>query len=263
MHVDDVVAAIEDIAPLSGACAWDNSGVQVPGTRDDVRRVAATIDPAPDKLREALEWGADLVFTHHPLYIDPKPLSQPGYFLDAARAVLVSGAWLYAAHTSLDAQPGGPAGWLFRELGLTGLRVLEPTDPADTAVGIGFAGELPTPMGWEDFAARLGAAVDRDFWSLAGAPPERIRTVAYCTGSGSSLMGAAAQAGADVFVTGDMRYHPALETTVFTVDVGHFSLEERMTSEMADLLEARLAPQGVETRFFPGRDPLTVHLPTR
>lgn len=75
-------------------------------------------------------------------------------------------------------------------------------------------------------------------------------------------LGAAARAaGADVLVTGDVKYHAAMEAEIFTIDVGHFSLEERMTREMAALLDERLGPQGVAVRFFPGSDPLRVHLP--
>lgn len=261
MKIAELIACIEDIAPLTGACEWDNSGVQVLGTREDAARLAVTIDPSPAAVGRALDWGADLVLTHHPLYMDPQPLSRPGYFLDAARPLVASGAWLYSAHTSLDAQPGGPAGWLARALGLTGLSVLEPTDPADPAVGIGLAGALPAQLPWADFVSALAGLVERDFWTLAGPLPERVATVAYCTGSGASLAAEALAAGADVLVTGDLKYHQAMETPLAVVDVGHFSLEERMTRELAEILDKRLAPSGVETRFFPGGDPLTVHLP--
>lgn len=256
-----VIACIEQIAPPAGAAAWDNSGVQVAGTRAQVRKLGVTIDPAPGRLREALDWGADMVLTHHPLYMEPKPLSRPGYFLDAARAVLADGVWLYAAHTSLDVRPEGPAGWLARTLRLENLRVLEPAGPEAPQTGYGLAGELPAPLPWEEFAAHLGDCVARDFWTLAGEAPRRVRTVAYCTGSGASLGGAAKAAGAEVLVTGDVKYHAAMEAEIFTIDVGHFSLEERMTREMAALLDERLGPQGVSVRFFPGSDPLRVHLP--
>lgn len=256
-----VIACIEQVAPPAGAAAWDNSGVQAAGTRADVRKLAVTIDPAPGRLREALDWGADLVLTHHPLYMEPKALSRPGYFLDAARAVLASGAWLYAAHTSLDVRPEGPAGWLARALGLRNPRVLEPAGPEAPRTGYGLAGELPEPLAWARFAERLAGHVERGFWTLAGEAPELVRTVAYCTGSGASLGAAARAAGADVLVTGDVKYHAAMEAEIFTIDVGHFSLEERMTREMAALLDERFGPQGVAVRFFPGSDPLRVHLP--
>lgn len=263
MNVSGVIACIEHIAPPEGQAAWDNSGVQIAGTGEEVSRLAVTIDPSPAAIEAALDWGADMVLTHHPLYREPQRLDRPGYFLDAARAVLASGTWLYAAHTSLDVRSDGPAGWLARELGLADTAVLEPTAPGDPLAGFGLAGTLPEVLGWKDFALRLARAVDRDFWTLSGETPDVVRRVAYCTGSGASLMDAAASAGADVFVTGDLRYHQAMESGQFTVDVGHFSLEERMTAELADAVADVLGPQGVKVRFFPGKEPLTAHRPVK
>lgn len=263
MKVTDIFACIEEIAPLKGAADWDNCGVQVAGVEESVSRVAVTLDPSPDRVAAALEWGAEMVITHHPLYMQPKRLDKPGYFLDTTRIVMCTGAWLYSAHTSLDAQPNGPAGWLFRALKLDGLKVMSPADPADPEVGIGFFGTLPKALSWKDFAFRLGKQVDRDFWTLVGQPPEKIETVAYCTGSGGSLMDTAATLGADVFITGDLKYHQALEANQFTIDVGHFSLEEVMTDIFADQLGDVLGKQGVKVRFIPGRDPLEIYKPTR
>jgi dinuclear metal center YbgI/SA1388 family protein len=128
-------------------------------------------------------------------------------------------------------------------------------------VGFGQVGRLPEPMGFDAFAAVLDGllpANDRGFWTLSGPQPERVATVAYCGGSGASLAGVAARAGADVFITGDMKYHPAVEVEVCVIDVGHFSLEEEMMRRFAQLLGARL--QGVEVRFFPGGDPFRVRV---
>jgi len=261
MNIAEIIAEIEAVAPLEGAAAWDNCGVQVAGMEDGVSRVAVTIDPSPEAVVQALEWGADLIVTHHPLYMEPKPLSEPGYFLDSARALLATGAWLYSAHTSLDVRPEGPAGWLFRALKLSGLTVLEPN--AESETGYGFMGTLHEVLPWKDFALRLGQLVNRDFWTLAGRIPETVTTVAYCTGSGGSLMHAAEKCGCDVYITGDLKYHQALESNQFTVDVGHFSLEDRMTQELADLLADRLGPRGVKVRFLPGREPFKAHLPVR
>lgn len=261
MTTTDVIASIEEIAPLAGAAAWDNSGVQVLGTVETITKVAVSIDPSPEAVGKALDQGAEFILTHHPLYRDPMPLSRPGYFMDTARAVITAGAWLYAAHTSLDVQVSGPAGWLFRELGLTNLDVLEPNGPDQPGEGFGFVGSLPEAMPYKAFSEKLGTTVERGFWTITGQPPARVSKVAYCTGSGASLMPQAQAAGADVYVTGDLKYHQALESGQFTIDVGHFSLEERMTRDLAKLLAERLGPQGIDVFFIPGRDPFQAHLP--
>ncbi|NJB66929.1 dinuclear metal center YbgI/SA1388 family protein [Desulfobaculum xiamenense] len=259
MNVRELIACIEEMAPVSGAAPWDKSGVQIAGTIGDIERIAVTIDPSPAAMAEALEWNADFILTHHPLYMEPKPLDRPGFFLDVARQTLTRGTWLYAAHTSLDVRPEGPAGWLARELELDEPRVMEQTDPGNPMVGFGLVGRLPAPMGWDAFADRLGACVERDFWVTTGQIPERIDSVAYCTGSGGSLIPAAEASGAQVYITGDIKYHQALESNIFIIDVGHFSLEETMTRILAETLASRLSGRhDAEVRFFPGREPFAL-----
>ncbi len=263
MNVQEIIALIEDSAPLTGAATWDRSGVQIAGQKNDVRKLAALLDPVPDGIAEALAWGADMILTHHPLYMEPRALDAPGDFLDVARMVLAHGSWLYAAHTSLDAQPEGPAGWLARSFKLSHVRVLEPTGAPGENVGLGIIGDLPDPIAWPRFAASLAECVERDFWTTSGEPPASIRTMAYCTGSGGSLVEAAKSAKADVYVTGDLKYHQALCAGIFLVDVGHFSLEEEMIRLFAKDLDSGLSPKGVAVKFFKGADPFTVHLSSK
>lgn len=329
MKIKDILATFRNLAPEANQSSWDNSGVQVAGTVADTAKVAVTLEPTPAAVGRCLEWGAGAVITHHPLYMQPKPPSAEGMYLDVLREVVKAGAWLYAAHTSLDTRPGGPAFWLGEELGLTGRRLLEvehgrapveasfyceepvSREAADiwadhpgvhsvaqsrtgevrlvvdephwrgladkiefslgkrplfylrsltapvSEVGFGEAGELPEPMPFDGFMERLAGLIQRDVLLVAGPRPETVRTVAYCGGSGTSLIERAASAGADVFVTGDMKYHPAVETPVCVVDAGHFSLEEEMMRRFA--LELDEALPGAEVRFFPGEDPFTVY----
>ena len=136
----------------------------------------------------------------------------------------------------------------------------------EKTLGFGVVGDLPAPLPFDDFAAKLARLVDRDFWTLAGTRPERVRTVAYCTGSGGDLAPKAFAAGADVYITGDVKYHPALDRagmgSGLIIDVGHFSLEEQMMRVFSETLSETLAPHGVAVKFFPGSDPFTVVRPT-
>ncbi|MUM77230.1 Nif3-like dinuclear metal center hexameric protein [Pseudodesulfovibrio sp. F-1] len=333
MKIKDVLGEIRALAPEDGQSAWDNSGVQVAGTLVETDKVAVCLEPAPDMVGACLDWGAGAVVTHHPLYMKPVSLGAPGRVLDVARRVMVEGAWLYAAHTSLDVRPGGPAFWLGSELGLRDALPLEKVharcpveasfyldepisratadiwsrresihsvsqsgtgevrvvcDEADwpsvaeaivfavgsrpvfylrklcapcDAVGFGEVGDLPEPMDFEAFSARLDGLLPahaRGYWTVSGPRPGHVARVAYCGGSGAGLAAEAARAGADLFITGDMKYHAAVEAGVCVLDVGHFSLEEEMMRRFALELSGRLS--GVEVRFFPGSDPFLVRI---
>lgn len=125
MKTEDALSRIRALAPEGFAADWDNSRVQIRGAREEISKLAVCLDPAPAQMQGCLAWGADLVLTHHPLYFKPQAPTTPGQHLDVLRQFLCAGAWLYAAHTSLDCRPDGPAFWLGRALGLAGCASLE------------------------------------------------------------------------------------------------------------------------------------------
>lgn len=337
MKLNDIIQIIEETAPLTAQAAWDQSGVQIPGSADkaeNVRTVAVTLDPTPVAMARCIAEGADFILTHHPLAIEPRRLSEGGPYLETARLVLASDAALYAAHTSLDANPNGPAGWLAQDLGLQDVHPLEVTrrvhtrgaifpispddeqhmqrwselpgvvdvqmlgdecfllheeeawnairavvsaDLADMAAfnmvdtamedvlfGIGQVGVLPTPLPWYDFLDSITSCIG-DALMVGKIPPHlqapaTVSRVAICPGSGASLAGPAHNNRADVLITGDVKYHAALETPLPMVDVGHFSLEEEMMRRFASMLAASLTALNPKIRvvFVPGYEPRTL-----
>lgn len=330
MQVRELIAEIEALAPPRWAAAWDQSGVQAVGERQDVRKLGVGLDPTSEMIEQSLAWGADFLLVHHPVALKPGLPARDNGYAKVLRMVFRQDVWLYAAHTSLDVQPRGPVRWLARELGLENLQVLEETgrragrwfrvlghaaqleelartlsgypavevypcgkramevvtapggdhqvlravsgvegellhvvsqelDMPVEPLGFGFVGDLGQPLPWSTFAANLERILGGPPRSLAGEAPVMVRRVACCPGSGASLLGRVGQAGAQVYVTGDMKYHDAqaaLEQGVLVVDVGHFVLEERMMREFAETLRHILAPQGVDVAFFVGSDPL-------
>ena len=237
MRLEKLIEAIENVAPLPLAASWDKSGVQVACRHDDIRKLALALDPTPETIKKALELGCDYLVTHHPLSLAPTLPSRLDHWHEALSLLFGADMGHYACHTSLDVQPDGPAGWLARHLGLRRPKILEPV--AENA-GYGLVGDLPAPLSVPALVEKMAGRVDMSMAVLAGPVPETLRRVAYCTGSGSSLLKEAEASGCDLYVTGDVKHHAALDTLVGILDVGHHSLEEEMMREMRDLLAARL-----------------------
>lgn len=268
MLTTEIIRCIERAADPRHAAAWDRSGIQIAGLTEACNRLAVALDPCPDTIRTALVWEADFILTHHPLLLTPRLPDRADDYHEVLRLVLARGAWLYAAHTSLDVRPDGPAGWPARAFGLANASILEVTgemsgEPLQDGaagpvrpVGFGLVGDLPAPLSFEAFAARLGELTGRQAFTLASGPPARIARPAFCPGSGADLAQAARAAGADILVTGDVKYHQAASAPLPLLDVGHFCLEERMMRIFAETLADELGPAGVEVHHFPGRDPL-------
>ena len=256
MEVVEIIAAIEKIAPLRLAAPWDHSGVQVAAFRESAGKVAVLLDPTLEGLRAAVADGAEFILTHHPLSMQPVFPDKADDHLAVLQLLLSHNIPLYSAHTSLDASPRGPAAWAAEAQGLSDLRVLEPTGEENgRTVGFGFVGELAEPLEYEKFCRMLAEILGVDSWQVCGPRPERVGRVACCPGSGSSLAGEAAKAEADVLITGDVKYHAALDAGIRILDVGHFCLEEEMMRRFAAQLQIILP---VPVVFWPGRNPLAL-----
>ncbi|MDE6734006.1 MAG: Nif3-like dinuclear metal center hexameric protein [Desulfovibrio sp.] len=258
MQLTDLIAGIERIARPEFAASWDKSGLQVASGRTEVSRLAVCLDATPECVRRALAARADCILSHHPLSLSPDlPRRQDAYW-EVLRLLLGADVPLYAAHTTLDVNAAGPAAWLADELDLRNRAVLEPVAPAPEPgrlpFGYGLAGDLPKPMAFEVFNALLSRHLEFQGGTACGPVPERVERVAYCTGSGSSLWREAKDAGARLFITGDVKYHTALETRIGILDVGHHSLEEEMMRRMGLLVAAMFA--GLEVIFVASASPL-------
>ncbi len=251
MDFELITRAIENIAPLSGAAPWDKSGIQVAARRSEIKTLAVALDPVPATIEKALEQGADMVLTHHPLSLAPALPACLDNYHEVLSLLFKADVPLYAAHTSLDVQPDGPAGWLARHLCLKHPQFLEQTGES---CGFGLAGNLPEAMTFQQILEALEKRIDLSCATLIGQVPQSIKRVAYCTGSGASLMREAWTEGADLYITGDVKYHAALDCKGCILDVGHHSLEEEMMHEMQALLARRL-DGSVKTFFVSSRSP--------
>lgn len=283
MKQSELIALIERTAPLAIAAPWDKSGVQVASARQDINRLAVCLDPTPESIRIALSGGAEMILAHHPLTMEGRFTDRLDSYHEVLSLLFRADVPLYSSHTSLDANPLGPVSWLADELGLCRipssdtkdgeaghgmplpLTVLEQTGTMERgggsyACGFGIVGDCAVDMTPEDLKKMLALWLVGSCPRLAGALPERIRRIAICPGSGSSLAPEAAARGADLLITGDLKYHTALDLPLPVLDVGHFSLEEEMMRRFALQLKENVSDVAVQ--FVPAQDPLAPFSPT-
>ncbi|MBR3664663.1 MAG: Nif3-like dinuclear metal center hexameric protein [Desulfovibrio sp.] len=251
MDISTLLAEIEKTAPLDGAASWDCSGLQVASPNKDIQRLGVSLDPTPASVEKALDLGCDGILTHHPLTLSPRLPKALDAYHSVLRSLLRKDVPLYASHTSLDTNLQGPAAWLADELGLLKRKPLEPL-PHDPTRGFGLCGDLPQAVSGQSFLQKLGDLVPEPTTTICGQLPEKICRVAYCTGSGASLLPLAKSAGADIYISGDIKYHAALDADIFIVDVGHHSLEEEMMHRFSQLLGKSLR---IQVTFVPSQSP--------
>ncbi len=256
MLIKNLIKAIEQTADPALQEDWDQSGLQVASVRTEAFHAAVMLDATPGAIQAALKAGADFLLSHHPLALKPALPNRLDAWHKALRLLLRADAPLYAAHTSLDANLAGPAGWLGDALQLNNKRPLEKTGCQENT-GFGQVGDLPEPVNPQKLLGRILQLCGLRTAALAGPKlPQAIGRIAYCGGSGASMLHIAQAVGAELYVTGDVKYHAALEAEIPVLDVGHHSLEEEMMRQFARQL-ADMLPE-IEVTFFPSASPFQI-----
>ena len=263
MKAEDLISYIEEIADPRFSADWDSSGLHILGDRREIKRLAIALDPIENTIKDALLWGADFILTHHPTTLSPRLPNKDNSFTRVIKMVIRKDAWLYCAHTSLDVNLDGPVSWLAKDLGLRNLTPIEPIlDDGNLLLGYGIVGDISDKMEISSFLHRLASILGRSQFVTVGKEPLTIKKIAYCPGSGMSLTKRAFELGSDIFISGDLKYHVAqsIEELGFTIDVGHFILEEIMMQRFAETLKREFKEKNIniEIKFFKGLDPISI-----
>lgn len=242
----DILRVLEKMAPPHLAEEWDNVGLQVGDPGREVGSVWVALDPSPDVVSAACRKGVGLLVTHHPLIF--RPLKQidtrtplGGVIEKALRHRLA----VYAMHTNLDAAADGLNDMLAERLGVQRRKPLVGREETGTRAGpgIGRSGVLPARIRLSELAAEVKRRLGLETVRIAGDGSQYVKRVALSTGSGGSLLPHFLSSPADVFITGDLRYHDAREIEAAqrgAIDIGHFHSEHLMTAAVAQRLRRAL-----------------------
>lgn len=242
VRLSHIIRIADELFPFSEAEPWDNSGLQVGDPRRNVTSVAISLDPSPQSLRFAAERSCGLLITHHPLFLEPvKNLSVDTLTGRAAIEAARLDVAVLSLHTNLDAAAGGLNDLLAETLGLQEVRV--PRIARCARIGV-----LPEPAPLAAFAREVGRRLHAERRLIVGMQERMVQEVFCAAGSGMGYLRDAVSAGADVMVTGDLRYHSAMEARelgMSIVDPGHYALE----IESVTLLSSRFGSAFKELGF--------------
>ncbi|MCU1516553.1 MAG: NGG1p interacting factor [Pseudarthrobacter sp.] len=250
----ELLLAVEELWPESLAESWDEVGLVAGRPSTPVTRVMFAVDPTLEVIEEAVEWGAELLITHHPLLL--KGVTSVAATTAKGKAIhrlIESGTALLTVHTNGDSAVGGVSDVLADALGLQDAVPLTGASNGLPEEGIGRVGELADVMSLGDFAARVFGILPSVAGGVrvSGDKDGLVRRIAVCGGAGDSLFEEVRASNADVFVTADLRHHPASEAREaavngrpYLIDVSHFASEWLWLPAAAAALGNVLADQG-------------------
>lgn len=220
--VQDIIDFMEEFSPISLKMEWDSVGLHCGSRKTEVKKILIALDPFEHVCREAADWGADLLLTHHPLLFHPlATVTDESAIARSVMTLVQNNISHFCAHTNLDAAEGGVNDVLAEVLGLQ--------NAAPFAEGL-----------WG--VMRAGEVQEQSLQEFLGFVKEKLNTpgLRYCDGGkpvrkvavgGGGCAGGwleALRAGCDTFVTSDPKYNEywdAYDNGLSLIDAGHFYTE--------------------------------------
>ena len=244
MKIKDIYSYLDSIAPFDSAAEWDNCGLAVGSLDSDITSAVVALDVTDQVIDLALNKGAQLVLTHHPLLFNPVSQIEADSLVYKA---VKSGITFVSSHTCLDKAEGGVNDCLAKKVGIVNLKQslideflklgeIEPCTPAEFAVRVKNA-----------LGGKVTFTDNKD----------TIRAVALCSGGGGDLIEAAHLAGADALLTGEAKHHEYLQANHLGTDLfvaGHYETEVIVCEALCN----RLSQQFPEIDFvlYKGQAPV-------
>ena len=233
LKLGDILELVNKIAPFDIAEKWDNCGLQAGNLNWEVKRVIIGLDASLSLMEAAQDNRCDLVLTHHPLMLHPEKSidfnKMPG------KAVAISARDkinIVSAHTNLDKASDGLNDYFADKIGMQKKEIFyieEFSDiPNDQPIGFGRIGYLEKRISLKQLSKTVKEKLALNHLRVIGNMDLPIHSIAVCTGSGGSFVDTFLKSNADVYITGDIKYHEARlveENSKALIDVGHFGSE--------------------------------------
>ena len=235
MTVRELYTFFEEKIPRSLSCDWDNDGLMVcPDDTKEVRRVLVALDITAAVAEKAIAEGYDLIVSHHPLIFHPlKAVTVGETIANKVIKLLVSGVSAMSFHTRLDAVEGGVNDVLANAIGLQSIIPF-----GKDGEEMGRIGNLANPMPLREFAEVVKAATGAKQVQISNAG-KTVSRVALLGGGGAGEVALAKAAGADTYLTGDLRHDQlteAPERGMNLIQGGHFWTENLVCDRIRELL---------------------------
>lgn len=208
---------------------YDNSGFLFGDSRREYTGALVALDVTTAVVDEASRLGLNLIVSHHPMiFSGVKRITERNELGQMLLQLASKGICVYAAHTNLDNLAWGVNGALAQRLGLADCRILKPLDGRPD-LGAGMVGTLKEAVPCDEYLLRVKRELGLPTVRTSAHDPGRpVHRVAICGGSGAFLVPDAIGAGADLYLTADLKYHDFQRTDdrMVLADVGHYESEQ-------------------------------------
>lgn len=231
MTIEKINNFLNEKYPVSTALDYDNVGFLIGDTTEDTKSAVVSLDCTDSAIDTAIENGANLIITHHPVIFNGIKSVKKG---DVVYRLIENGISVICLHTNLDTCNDGVNDALANTLQLQNIEVLCASD------GLTYRkGELPYEINSNDFAAYVGKKLDT---AVKYVGEGKVKTVAVCGGSGAEFIYDCVKNKCDAFVTSEVKHHQFLDAEkmgITLIDAGHFPTEDTVIEPLCKILNEK------------------------
>ena len=227
MQIKDLISKLEEKYPFYLQEEWDNSGLQIGNSEDELRGVVLSLDLEEESIDLAIEKRANLIITHHPYLFSPtKSIDFRNSFYNRLEKAIKNDITIFAFHTNLDIAEGGVNDNLGEIIGLKDMKSLE----QGKELGLGRYGNIEK-INAKDFLSQVKEKLQANEIICYGDVNKEIEKVGICGGAGASLLDDVISLNCDLFISGDIKYHEGMDYAnkgLIIADLGHFASENHI-----------------------------------
>ena len=231
---------LDELLNINLAYDWDNVGLLIGELDSNITSITTALELCDDVIDDAIKKKSNMILVHHPLIFSP---IKKVVDIDDKQKMIIklikNNISLYVAHTNFDIIEGGLNDYILNLLDVCDIKPLTDDEDINT---IGRIATLQTPMLLEDFALYIQEALDIKHSRIISKENKIIRKIALVTGAGDEFADIALQR-ADVFITGDTKYHFAQDSYQkgdCIIDASHYDTEKFFPDAMKKFLEDKL-----------------------
>lgn len=248
MKISELYKILNEKIPTCLSMSWDNDGKMCVPIDSEITNIVVSLDVNEEVIDRAIEKGSNLIITHHPLIFKGIRSLTGDRPIERQVLKLVSNCIsVFSFHTRLDALDGGVNDKLADVLGLVNVEKF-----GSDAYMLGRVGELTREMTLEEFAHVAKEKLGAPHIDFSGERDRLVKRIAVLGGSGGDEIGAAEQSGAQVYLTGELRYHDIslYNGSLSLMRAGHYFTEAPICEEICKMLSFILPETEAEAVYF-------------
>ncbi len=243
----EILETLNTLFPFDQMEDWDNSGLQIGDPQAIVKGIAIALDPTTETIGFCQKNSCNVLITHHPLFMQGVRSLTPEISAGATALLAAkSEINIISLHTNADSCPGGLNDHICQLIGFNEIQI-----PCNTSLGRIII--APEQISLRSLAERVGNSLSIKRLSIIGASETKVSKAFVVSGSGMSLLEEAKKEKAQVIITGDVKYHSALEAIhmgISIIDPGHFGMEKHFIDLVATKLNLEFEEIGINIAYM-------------